>query len=267
MLIPKALLLVALAALAFQANTPTKASVPKFTANKVAGEYYFGDGLGVNCHLKLAVDNTFTFRWTGCLGEYDKNGGRFHFEGDELVLELTQPNNRQGFQGTPTRFYPVQWGKRMYMVAEEDMAGFCEAVASGWQGDSLDAIHGDHYVRINPNDIYKMPAVSGKPDVPVKYRPWINKRMLVSITKIENGKIYLDRGSADGIVQGLKLFERGHGFDWVYVEKCTEHDAVARMWDKKDKMPKVGAKLYAFDLNMHTSARDDAEIFGDPKIN
>jgi hypothetical protein len=40
-----------------------------------AGEYYFGDGLGVNVSLILAPKFGYVFEWRGCLGLYDRNYG------------------------------------------------------------------------------------------------------------------------------------------------------------------------------------------------
>jgi hypothetical protein len=34
----------------------------------VSGDYYSGDGLGVNWSLELCQDGTFEFSWDGCLG-------------------------------------------------------------------------------------------------------------------------------------------------------------------------------------------------------
>src|SRR5438477_12939061 len=44
-----------------------------------AGEYYFGDGLGVNVSLALAPESGFVFSWHGCLGLYDLNYGDVAF--------------------------------------------------------------------------------------------------------------------------------------------------------------------------------------------
>src|SRR3954452_14883212 len=38
----------------------------------IAGEYYFGDGTGVNCSLNVHQRGTFSFQWRGCLGTYDE---------------------------------------------------------------------------------------------------------------------------------------------------------------------------------------------------
>src|SRR5262245_3676514 len=35
--------------------------------NDIAGDYYFGDGLGVNCSLSVTAEGKFTFQWDGCL--------------------------------------------------------------------------------------------------------------------------------------------------------------------------------------------------------
>ncbi len=41
----------------------------------MAGDYYFGDGTGVNCSLTLSRGGNFTFQWQGCFGTYEKNNG------------------------------------------------------------------------------------------------------------------------------------------------------------------------------------------------
>jgi hypothetical protein len=39
----------------------------------VAGEYYFGDGNGVNCSLTVKPESRFSLTWRGCLGVYYQN--------------------------------------------------------------------------------------------------------------------------------------------------------------------------------------------------
>ncbi len=34
----------------------------------VAGEYYYGDGLGMNCSLTITQEGRFSFKWQGCEG-------------------------------------------------------------------------------------------------------------------------------------------------------------------------------------------------------
>src|SRR3989338_6088573 len=84
----------------------------------VAGQYFLGDGLGVNNYLKLTENGNFSFKWHGCLGMYDENEGPYVIENGILVLSPQRPNIKKGFQGTPTRFLPIHWGDRLYLVPE-----------------------------------------------------------------------------------------------------------------------------------------------------
>ena len=99
-----------------------------------AGDYYFGDGLGVNCSLKLSSDRTFEFMWHGCLGVYGQNKGSFGIEGDELVLKPDRPNDPRQFGDTQTRFYPITWSDRTYLISEDKMLSFCQHIEKGWNG-------------------------------------------------------------------------------------------------------------------------------------
>src|SRR3989338_7636275 len=84
---------------------------PVFADNVVlAGKYYFGDGTGVNNYLELSPDGNFDFKWRGCLGMYDENNGAYKIEEGILILSPKRPNIQKGFQGTPTRFLPINWG-------------------------------------------------------------------------------------------------------------------------------------------------------------
>ena len=63
-----------------------------------AGEYFFGDGLGVNVSLALAPDSGFVFSWHGCLGLYDLNYGAVEFSNGTIKLRFKYPNKRVGFR-------------------------------------------------------------------------------------------------------------------------------------------------------------------------
>jgi hypothetical protein len=57
-----------------------------------AGEYYYGDGLGVNVVLTLAPQGGCVATWRGCLGMYGKNYGPVSIHGDRLHVEFALPN-------------------------------------------------------------------------------------------------------------------------------------------------------------------------------
>ena len=231
---------------------PRSSALAKWSARDVAGSYYFGDGLGENCRLIISRDSTFQFKWTGCLGVYGKNEGPVHFEGDELVLDPTQDNSKK-FGGTATRFYPVRWGNRMYLIAEEDMLGFCTAIGRGWNGTEVLGVHGDHYIRedILESDLQK-PA-QGKPQIPSKFLPWTQQKMYVLVTKIEGNRYFVDKGSEDGVSKGVKLIGYGSGFDQLVIDNVDAHSAAGHldnMQKTKGLAPRVGSKLIAFDIEL-----------------
>jgi hypothetical protein len=69
-----------------------------------AGEYYEGDGLGVNVSLILAPKSGYVFEWHGCLGLYDRNYGAVTLKDRRIRLSFTFPNKREGFQGIAEEF-------------------------------------------------------------------------------------------------------------------------------------------------------------------
>ena len=97
----------------------------------LAGEYYQGDGLGVNCTLSLREPNRFDFQWRGCLGSYDKNNGTAQCIDKTLHLKPSLPNSREGFQGIATEFFVISWGSRQYLVAHDEMLEYCNAINQG----------------------------------------------------------------------------------------------------------------------------------------
>jgi hypothetical protein len=129
----------------------------------IAGDYYFGDGLGVNCSLTVTAKGKFTFQWNGCLGTYDENKGSASINMGVLHIAPQKPNRRDGFRGTPTEFYPVRWGARLYLVPTNDIIEFCSDFNQG--SEPRRGNRGQHYLRRSDAD----KPVSGKPAVPEQW--------------------------------------------------------------------------------------------------
>lgn len=231
-------------------QVPSRAAAAKQQRHPdVTGDYYFGDGLGVNCSLTISKSNTFAFRWTGCLGEYDKNSGSFEWQGDLIVMHPQRPNNRDGFRGMSTRFYPVKWDSRMYLVAEEQMLGFCHKFSKGWRGEELLGRSDTYYRRYPAGKMAEkgLGAAKGQPGVPAMYRSILRDGFTATACRSpEAGKIMIDKGSASGVSVGTML--TGKGWNWLRVVKVGENEATCELWDKKDSMPAPGTKLVPVDI-------------------
>ncbi len=156
--------------LASLADVSPSQDQPQKAPKAIVGDYYFGDGLGLNCSLAVKPEGCFTFLRRGCLGVYGRNQGGAKFVNGHVILTPEQPNDSKGFGGTPTDFIPVRWGERLYLVPKDDGKRFCDDVIQGWEPRS-DA-HGFYYLR--RGDWGK--KVKGLPNVPNEWRPFLQKK-------------------------------------------------------------------------------------------
>ncbi len=115
-------------------------------AHPWAGQYYHGDGTGVNVTLKLAPDNGFHFTWRGCLGEYDRNYGRLTVdEAGVIHLHCERPNVRKGFRGIDELLVPVAWAGRRYLIPPDELDEFLNQRGGRWE--PRDSVWGFHLLR------------------------------------------------------------------------------------------------------------------------
>jgi hypothetical protein len=173
----------------------------------IVGDYYFGDGTGVNCSFTLSAQGRFTFQWRGCLGTYDTNAGTASLKGGILHINPERPNVQKGFRGTPTEFYPVRWGARMYLIPTNQIVEFCSDVNRG--SEPRKDNYGEYYIR--RGDAEK--KVSGRPVVPKQWNKFfLDQPVRGKITKLISSKeAWLDKGAADGLLQGMILTAQQHG--------------------------------------------------------
>lgn len=132
---------------------------------QIAGTYYLGRGLGFNFTLAIAPSGTFSYTWRGCMGIYAEASGSAFLRGGELVLE---PSSRKAGTGKKldTRFLPVRWGARQYLVPSDRLPDFVRQVRAGLEPRS--SALGDSYLR---QDDWHVP-VAGAPDLPAGISSW-----------------------------------------------------------------------------------------------
>ena len=142
------------------------------TLGGISGSYYYGNGLGTNCSLVVKSEGRFSFVWRGCLGLYGRNQGGAKVVKDHLILTPEQPNESEGFGGTPTDFIPIRWGDRLYLVPKDAGKGFCDAVNRGWEPGS--GSHGNFYLRRGDDG----KKVTGLPKVPNEWESLLQKEQV-----------------------------------------------------------------------------------------
>lgn len=167
-----------------------------------AGEYYEGDGLGVNVSLMLAPKSGFVFELRGCMGLYDVNQGQITDRFGALELAFRFPNQRKIFA---QQLVPIAWGARRYLIASDKMIEFCNAVNAGQE--PRDRRHGFYLLRRGD----EAKQANGSPDVPDEFKCYLLSNpieaQLIEV-KERRGKqtrVRLNRGENDGLLSGMEL--------------------------------------------------------------
>ncbi len=82
-----------------------------------AGEYYTGDGLGVNVTL-LVAPSGYAYEWRGCLGVYAERSGTLAVRDEVLELDGL-PGADRAPPGLASQLRVVRWAPRTYLLTPE----------------------------------------------------------------------------------------------------------------------------------------------------
>lgn len=191
------------------------AEIKKLHDQEWAGEYYAGDGLGVNTSMVIAPKSGCEFEWHGCMGLYDRNYGSVTWTNGRIRLSFTFKNRRQGFQGVAPELTPVFWGTRHYLIPADDLVGFCNTINEG--REPRNDIHGSYFLRRGDES----KVVTGFPEVPVEYHHYLlakpveatiiavgryTTRPSVTDWKFKDTPVTIDAGTQQGLHAGMEFF-------------------------------------------------------------
>jgi hypothetical protein len=232
------------------------AEIKKLKNHQWAGDYYAGDGLGVNTSLAIAPDTGFVFEWHGCLGLYDRNYGGVAWTNGRIHLSFTFENQREGFQGIAPALIPISWGSRRYLVPADDIVGFCNNINEGTEPRT--SIRGFYLLRRGD----EKKKVTGSPKVPDEYQQYLaakpieatiiavgqyTTRPSVVEWKFKDTLVTLDAGTKQGLRVGMELvvtspMEAGESVRIVKVQE-TRSEAIMIQGGEEEPGPKIGWRL------------------------
>lgn len=240
-----------------QHNAAIKAELATGSAADWAGEYGFGDGLGVNVVLALAPNHGFAFRWSGCLGIYGQNYGSVSHRNGRLVLDYAHPNKPGSFGGFSKILVPVPWGDRLYLIGEEQLAEFVNAVNSG--SEPCSDMCRDFLIRDGDEKVKV--KVKGRPELPAEYAArLLDKPIYARVAKIierdltavdgeyhdRKATVELDVGRNGGLWEGMEFHPADGGryatFTVVRADDSSSVVAVST-YDDEPLAPKRGMCL------------------------
>jgi hypothetical protein len=193
-------------------------------AHPWAGEYYVGDGLGMNINLALAPNAGITATWDGCMGRYGWAYGSVQELGDGTVQAQYDHRDDESSLGFPERLMPVAWGPRRYLIDADEAIEFVNAINLG--REPRNGMHGRILLARGDEDL----AAPGLPTLPSPYLEMIRAQAQdvgVSAARMLEQKrddigcrtrfhLTLDRGADIGLVPGTELRQR-HPARWDIV--------------------------------------------------
>ena len=219
-------------------------------ADEWAGEYYYGDGLGVNVRLLFSPTSGFAYTWHGCLGLYDQNYGDVQQKPGRVRLLPKLANNRRGFGGIAEEFYEVRWGPRHYLVSTDGVIDFANAVNAGTEPRANNS--SSSFLLKRGDETRK---AIGIPAIPVEYADYLLRQPLeaqissVGRVHMEDGErfdtVTIGIGLADGVRKGMEFFVVRPVLGSGSVTKVSEHECELelRQYDLKPQQPSSKWKL------------------------
>ena len=127
----------------------------------LAGDYFYGDGLGVNRLLSIYPDGTYSYAWRGCLGLYASAYGRISLDDEGVAFFGPAEEGVEG--GLSLRLQVVRWGERTYLVHADEIMKLVEGINRGDEPRS--GAHGWFYLR--DGDWERL--ADGAPELPAAY--------------------------------------------------------------------------------------------------
>jgi len=176
-------------------------SVQADSATGLVGDYYRGDGRGMNVSLSIKTDGTYFIALDGCLGRYAQAEGVTRVADHILILEAASPPAPGDELMLPSRLLIVRWDDRLYLVPESDGPLFAAYVTRGWEPRS-DA-HGWFLLR----ELDWQKPTGGVPELPAEWRTWLLRtRVEARVSRVlARHRAEINAGSKRGVQPGLLL--------------------------------------------------------------
>lgn len=246
----------------------TSAQPKIFNQNELAGTYAAGHKFGGSA-ITLQSDGTYKNESGNCTHESNESGtyvfesGVLHFTilkytahqhgSENETIDLLDPQQRKELFGADSgeikktfKLIPVKWSERIYLIPEEKLADFCNAVNLGIEPRrdlSSEYYFGSFYLR--EGDETK--PVTGMPFMPGERNSLLlAKPVTATVIKVE-GERYkqiavIDKGSLDGLKAGIRLIgETEEPSAWAGVKVLSVEKKTATV--EVSGEVKVGYKL------------------------
>jgi hypothetical protein len=204
---------------------------PSESLGTLAGEYFLGDGRGVNKSLVLSSDGRVLVTWSADDGGRSEANGRAEVTGQQLVIHGSSSQSTRVIRSADCRFTFVRWGKRVYLIPGDRMLSFCNAINLGLEPRA--DMHGQFFLRVTRGQGRRAPVpAEGVPGLPVAWEHVLLKEPLHGVVTgvVREGVVTINLGSKDGIRVGMELWveEAAAPFATITVAEVSEANCTAR---------------------------------------
>ena len=170
--------------------------------------YVLSDGLDFLARLDFKSDGEFRFLWTGDTGVVAEGSGRYEAAADSVRLIPGPMEFRRDPRTFAERMHRIHWGAREYLVPEERMLAFANAINAGRE-PRTHAIGAIFYPRSGDEG----KASSGAPPLPGRWQEFLlSKPLAGTVTKVVQREtdtqrpiVVINRGSNAGLREGMTL--------------------------------------------------------------
>jgi hypothetical protein len=190
----------------FAACHALASSVPSTRPRPVT--YSLSDGFDLIASLELRGDGSFHFMWTGCTGLIAKAEGRYVTEQSVVRLSPTTGAFREDPRTFARLMHRVRWGEREYLLPEERILAFANAINAGREPRS--GVFGVFYLRQGD----ELLTAGGRPSLEPKWQRFLLAspqtglvaRVLQRETSVQRPIVEIDAGAAAGLLEGMQLY-------------------------------------------------------------
>jgi hypothetical protein len=170
--------------------------------------YVLSDGFDLRASLSFEANGRYEFHWDGCLGSIAQSSGRYAVNGAAVSLAPDPGSFRRDPRVFANVMRRVGWASREYLIPEERMLAFANAINAGREPRSTG--FGLFYLR----DGDETKLVEGMPDLGPKWNAYLLPEPLAgTVVRVEQREtstqrpiVVLGAGSRLGLREGMELF-------------------------------------------------------------
>jgi hypothetical protein len=238
-----------------------KAQRPDFTFEQLAGKYSAGHKYFAST-ITLGKDGTYQEDSGGCTDEFFISG-KYSISSNKVIFQAEKSaHNRHGEERTvendthKSEKLIINWGKRLYLIDEEELKEFVDAVNLGIEprrtltSDML--FLGSFFLKSEEPDFWKpLQKTDGYPILSEQWNSYLIKKFVTAtIIKIENQgneKIAtINKGKNAGLKIGMKLVNNNQEpslFSIMTILSVSDNSAKVSVFDKVKVGDKISSKF------------------------